>query len=56
MHILFLLIGISLLMAGAFLILFFRASGDGQFDDTDSPGVRILIDDKPPAAKGQGRN
>lgn len=56
MEILFLLIGISLLMAGAFLYLFFRASDQGQFDDTDSPGVRILIDDRPVAAKGQEEN
>lgn len=42
------LIFISLLLALGFLRAFFWAVKDGQYDDTDSPAVRILFDDNPP--------
>ncbi len=45
MNIFYLLIGVSLLAALAFLILFIRAVKTGQFEDTYTPSVRILFDD-----------
>lgn len=45
MNIFYLLIGVSLLAAIIFLILFIRAVKTGQFDDTYTPSVRILFDD-----------
>jgi len=44
MEVIFLLIGVSLLLAGAFLFLFFKAMKGGQFDDDYTPSVRILFD------------
>ena len=46
MEIIFLLIGISLILASTFLYLFFRAMKNGQFDDNYTPSVRILFDQK----------
>lgn len=38
------LVILAILVAGGFLVAFFWATNDGQFDDTYSPSVRILID------------
>jgi cbb3-type cytochrome oxidase maturation protein len=46
MEVLFILIGVSLIMASGFLFLFFRAMKGGQFDDNYTPSVRILFDQK----------
>ncbi|EAZ80725.1 cbb3-type cytochrome oxidase assembly protein CcoS [Algoriphagus machipongonensis] len=46
MEVIFLLIGVSLILAGTFLYLFFKAMKDGQFDDDYTPSVRILFDSK----------
>jgi cbb3-type cytochrome oxidase maturation protein len=46
MEVIFILIGISLIMAVGFLFLFFRAMKDGQFDDNYTPSVRMLFDQK----------
>ncbi len=45
MNIMFLLIGVSLMAAMAFLFLFIWAVRRGQYDDTYTPSVRILFDD-----------
>jgi cbb3-type cytochrome oxidase maturation protein len=45
--VLYITIVFSLLVAIVFLIAFFWAVRSGQFDDTYSPAVRILFDDKP---------
>lgn len=42
--ILFLII-ISLVVSGGFLVAFFWAVKDGQYDDDFTPSMRILIDD-----------
>lgn len=47
MEVIFILIAVSLVLAGAFLFLFFRAMKDGQFDDDYTPSVRILFDNQP---------
>lgn len=47
MEVIFILIGISLILAVTFLFLFFRAMKDGQFDDGYTPSVRILFENQP---------
>ncbi|MBA4053336.1 MAG: cbb3-type cytochrome oxidase assembly protein CcoS [Marivirga sp.] len=51
MNIIILLITISLIIATGFLIAFLWNLKNGQYDDTYSPSVRMLFDDKP--AKGK---
>lgn len=46
MEVIFILIGISLVMAGCFLWLFFKAMKGGQFDDQHTPAIRILFENK----------
>lgn len=50
MNILYLLIPLALLLLGGAVWAFFWAVGSGQFDDLDTPAVRIIMDDdrKPP--------
>ncbi len=45
MTILYLLIPLGLVLVILALVAFFWASGNGQFDDLDSPALRILMDD-----------
>jgi len=51
MEVIFLLIAISLLLAGTFLFLFFKAMKDGQFDDNYTPSIRILFENNPKKPK-----
>ncbi len=53
MEIILLLIVLGALVAGAFLIAFFWALGDGQFDDTVTPGFRVLDDSSSTDAKSE---
>ena len=46
MKIIFLLIGISLIVAIGFLLAFFWAVRSGRYDDDYTPSVRMLFDDK----------
>ncbi len=46
MTIIIVLIIISILVAGAFLAAFLWAVRSGQYDDTYSPSVRMLFDEK----------
>lgn len=46
MSILFVLIIISLILASGFLVAFFWATKNGQFDDDYTPSVRMLFDDE----------
>ena len=56
MKILFVTMGASLLVALGFLAAFLWASRSGQFDDQETPAMRILFDDDaPPPDKGQSR-
>ena len=48
MNIFYLLIGVSLFAAMIFLGIFIWAVKDGQFDDDETPSIRILFDDKAP--------
>ena len=45
MSILYVLIPLALLILGGAVWAFFWAVGSGQFDDLDTPAVRILMDD-----------
>lgn len=51
MTIIFLLIGISLVVALAFLTSFIWAVRSGQYEDDYTPSVRILFDDDKPVHK-----
>ena len=46
MAIIFLLIGISLVVAIGFLVSFFWAVKNGQFDDDYTPALRVLFEDQ----------
>ncbi|WP_082111680.1 cbb3-type cytochrome oxidase assembly protein CcoS [Spirosoma radiotolerans] len=48
MHIIFFMIGVSLLMALGFLGAFFWAMKTGQQDDLYTPSMRMLLDDETP--------
>lgn len=45
MTVIFLIILLSLLVAGGFLLAFFWAVGTGQYDDEVTPSMRILFED-----------
>lgn len=47
MEVVFILLPLALLVAALMLALFVWAVRSGQFDDLDTPAVRILFDDKP---------
>lgn len=49
MSVIFLLLTVSTLMAGIFLLAFIRSVRRGQYDDDRSPAVRILLEDQAPA-------
>lgn len=51
MEVIFLLIGISLVLAVTFLWLFFKAMKDGQFDDDYTPSIRMLFDTQKKSTK-----
>lgn len=46
MGIMFVLILISLVVAVGFLVAFFRAVRGGQFDDAQTPAIRILFENE----------
>jgi len=50
MSILYVLIPLALLLLGGAVWAFFWAVGSGQFDDLDTPAMRIVMDDdeRPP--------
>lgn len=60
MTILFLLIPLSILMACIFLYAFVWAVRSGQYEDTCTPAMRLLLDDQvvsdlPAACRGDGK-
>lgn len=46
MSVIYILIAISLVLAGVFLVSFFQAVKHGQFDDDHTPGIRVLFEDE----------
>jgi cbb3-type cytochrome oxidase maturation protein len=53
MAIIVVLISISLLIALGFLVSFIWNVNSGQYDDTYSPSVRMLFEDKPKKKKSK---
>jgi cbb3-type cytochrome oxidase maturation protein len=51
MEILYLLVPLAVIIAGAIVWAFFWAVKSGQFDDLEGPAHRILMDDESPADK-----
>lgn len=57
MSIIILLILTSILVASGFVVLFFWAVQSGQYEDVESPSIRILYnDDTPKESKGEKQN
>jgi cbb3-type cytochrome oxidase maturation protein len=53
MDILYLLIPLSVVLAFAIGVAFWRAVESGQFDDLDRPAFDLLLDDdRPPSGEG----
>lgn len=46
MSVIYILIIISLVLAGVFLVSFFLAVRQGQFDDDHTPSVRVLFEEE----------
>lgn len=53
MKIIALLISLSLVLALGFLYAFYKAMQNGQFDDLESPAMRVLDKKKPKTFKDQ---
>ena len=51
MSVIFFLIILGILVAGGFLVGFIWAVKSGQYDDTESPAIRMLFDDTKPVKK-----
>ncbi|HAQ18366.1 MAG TPA: cbb3-type cytochrome oxidase assembly protein CcoS [Prolixibacteraceae bacterium] len=45
MSVIFILVFVAIIMAGAFLVAFIWAVKSGQYEDTYTPSVRILFED-----------
>lgn len=56
MEIIILLIAISLSIAVLFLVIFLWNMRSGQYDDTYTPSVRMLFDNKPARKKRGGED
>ncbi|MCF6365568.1 MAG: cbb3-type cytochrome oxidase assembly protein CcoS [Bacteroidales bacterium] len=46
MAVIFILIGLSLIVALIFLFLYIWSVKDGQYEDDQTPAIRILFDDE----------
>jgi cbb3-type cytochrome oxidase maturation protein len=53
MSVIFLLIPLSILIAAGFLAAFVWAVRSGQFEDTCTPSLRLLMDDPAPKQRGE---
>ena len=51
MSVVFVLVPVTLLIAGAAVTAYLWATHRGQFDDLETPAMRILNDDGAPAAR-----
>ncbi len=51
MSVILLLIPLSIVIAACFLGAFIWAVRSGQYEDTCTPGLRLLLEDAPPAPK-----
>ncbi len=46
MAVLYILIPLAIILASASALAFYWASSTGQFDDVDSPAIRMLFEEK----------
>jgi cbb3-type cytochrome oxidase maturation protein len=53
--VMFILLPVALLFSAAALGVFLWASASGQFDDLETPGLRILHEDDEPPGRAVGR-
>ena len=53
MSVIFLLIPLSIVLAACFLGAFIWAVRSGQYEDTCTPSMRLLLDDRTPGEKGK---
>ena len=51
MNAIYIMLPVTLLLALAFLIAYIWSVRSGQFEDTETPAMRILPDDKPLSPK-----
>ncbi len=56
MSVIFFLIILGVVVAGGFLAGFIWAVKSGQYDDTESPAMRMLFDDAKPVKKKMKKN
>lgn len=56
MIVIFILIGLSLIVALIFLFLYIWSVKDGQYDDDKTPAMRILFDDNEQTEKKEETN
>jgi cbb3-type cytochrome oxidase maturation protein len=56
MVIFYVLVPVALLLAGASVGAFLWSVRNGQYDDVETPAIRILLDDDPPEAVPGGRS
>ncbi len=56
MSVIFLLIPLSILIAAGFLGAFIWAVRSGQYEDTTTPSMRLLLDDKLPTQRKRPDN
>lgn len=54
MSVLFIVLPLAILIAGAFVAAFAWAAKSGQFDDLDTPAMRVAIEDDVTAPKKTG--
>jgi cbb3-type cytochrome oxidase maturation protein len=54
MTVIFLLIPLSVAIATGFLIAFIWAVRSGQYEDTTTPSLRVLLNDSPKRSKSRG--
>ncbi|RMH02776.1 MAG: cbb3-type cytochrome oxidase assembly protein CcoS [Planctomycetota bacterium] len=54
MDLLYVALPAALLLGAVFLVLFLWSNRKGQYDDLDTPGVRILHEDEPVEVKEEG--
>lgn len=53
MSVIFLLIPLSIVVAAGFLAAFVWAVRSGQYEDTTTPGMRLLLDEEPASPRAR---
>ena len=56
MNVLYLLVPLALVLAGAGVAAFLWAVRSGQFDDVDTPALRVLLEDEAPRSPSAPRH